>query len=249
MPQFSISALVAKVDVNELRRRGEPVVRLTVQDFGTQGMERLGDDVFVMSNHRVSEYLRNWSSTRIVDVNNSTRTHLRTALQRDYDAGKTYGEMGTSIMRVFDVASGSRAVTIARTEVVRASNFGSIEAYRQSGIEQKEWQSVLSPTTRDSHAELDGTVIDIDDAFTIGALSADYPGDFGDPAEDINCQCGVLPVVGNRGFVGSKSWHQKALTRARVPYTRMMKRSMVAGFEAQRKEVMTTFNAMVEVAA
>ena len=42
---------------------------------------------------------------------------------------------------------------------------------------------------------LDGQYEDDSGLFHIHGLSARYPGDFGDPAEDISCRCTTIDVV------------------------------------------------------
>jgi uncharacterized protein with gpF-like domain len=60
---------------------------------------------------------------------------------------------------------------------------------------QKGWLATNDDRTRDSHAELNGVFVDIDDEFDNGL---EYPGDpNGDPSEVYNCRCTlVYKVVG-----------------------------------------------------
>ena len=90
--------------------------------------------------------------------------------------------------------------SIARTESTKALNRSAVEAYRQAAQEtglsiKKEWLSVQDGNTRPSHADLDGVQVGIDDEFETDGLSTLSPGSFGDPAEDCNCRCTVIPVV------------------------------------------------------
>ena len=68
--------------------------------------------------------------------------------------------------------------------------------YRASDIGvkvQKQWRATLDNRTRDSHAHLDGTTIDIDELFDNGL---EYPRDpNGEPAEICNCRCRLRYVT------------------------------------------------------
>lgn len=59
------------------------------------------------------------------------------------------------------------------------------------GIEvRKEWQCMFLPNSRDAHADLDGTVVNIDEPFPSALGDIMYPGDpSGIPANIYNCHC------------------------------------------------------------
>jgi SPP1 gp7 family putative phage head morphogenesis protein len=204
-----------------------------------------------MNNPGVSSFIRKWGVERITgQVNQTTKDRLRTVLARAVDEGKSYEQMAKAIEHVFGVAKGSRATMIARTEVGRASNYATKQGYKQAGVEQKEWQATQDNATRDTHSEMDGQVQDIDDEFeSPDGGTADYPGDFGDAAEDANCRCGVLPVVGERRLRGNRFRMWKVLEQARHPYDRRLHIAMVVGFEHQRMAVMDAFRPYLQEAA
>ena len=61
----------------------------------------------------------------------------------------------------------------------------------------KQW-SAAGQNTRDTHAELDGTVVGVDEPF-VSSSGAEmmYPGEAGAPAaEVVNCRCVLVPGVG-----------------------------------------------------
>lgn len=88
-----------------------------------------------------------------------------------------------------------RGTTIARTETISALNQSNVEAMNQvieSGAVQqrdvtKTWHASLDSRVRDSHAELDGETVGVNDMFSNGMA---YPGDpSGGSEEVINCRC------------------------------------------------------------
>ena len=105
------------------------------------------------------------------------------------DAGKTAEEMTPEYI---DAAkqenyafSDARAETIARTELSKADNQGSIAGWKASGVVPKiEW--VASPTCCEECQEYSGEIADIDDGFPDG-----------NPPLHPNCTCGMAPVTEN----------------------------------------------------
>lgn len=91
-----------------------------------------------------------------------------------------------------------RAMTIARTETMRASNAGALRLFEEWGADGKEWAAHLDHRVRDSHRAADGQVQPAGQPFTVGGARLMYPLDssLGAPlGEIINCRCTVLPVI------------------------------------------------------
>ena len=80
---------------------------------------------------------------------------------------------------------------IIDTEAHRNYNAGAYRAAKESGLDlQKTWRTMLDDRVRDSHSYLEGVTVGLDDYFyTFGGAKALYPGQFGEPDEDINCRC------------------------------------------------------------
>lgn len=176
----------------------DPVWRDKVEEWGDKAYEETGiESAFNMRNPAVEKHLKDFSSSRIKKINDTTRDAVRQALSDGAAEGEGIPELSRRVRDVFDTASRSRSVTIARTEVLRSSNFASLEGYKQSGVVQKkQWLATPDDRTRDLHAELgDRDPIDIDDDFEVGGYSAQSPGDSGEPEFDINCRCTVVPVI------------------------------------------------------
>jgi len=90
----------------------------------------------------------------------------------------------------------ARAVRIARTELISASNKGAIEGARSTGIPmQKEWISTRDTSTRQDgfdHVTPDGQLVDLNVDFLISEETLEHPGDpSGSPGNVINCRCTV----------------------------------------------------------
>jgi hypothetical protein len=100
----------------------------------------------------------------------------------------------------FTTMSRLRAERIARTEIVSASNLGSIEAARSTGLNlQKNWLSTRDARTREAHASVDGQVAELNGYFIVMGEELSYPGDIrGSAGNVISCRCSVTytEVVG-----------------------------------------------------
>ena len=94
----------------------------------------------------------------------------------------------------------ARAQTIVQTELPRAFSAATDIRLRQASAElpelEKEWVSVLGPSTRDSHAAAHGQRRPVKEPFSVGGHRLMYPRDPTAPAaEVINCQCVQIPVM------------------------------------------------------
>jgi len=99
----------------------------------------------------------------------------------------------------------SRSAAIFRTEVNRIGNFAAVERMEQTRKQvddlRKEWNHSGAGEPRLGHLDLDGTVIDVDELFTLkGADGQTYevkqPHDPTLPAsETVSCRCQAIPTV------------------------------------------------------
>lgn len=89
---------------------------------------------------------------------------------------------------------------IAETDATRIYNQGAVDAVRAndagSGV-MKRWRTMRDDRVRDSHSYLEGMVVPFNERFhTYDNDSADYPGGFERPENNINCRCVVEVIRG-----------------------------------------------------
>jgi len=113
---------------------------------------------------------------------------------------------GTEGLSIFDTAkliqneigyqNQYRAERIARTEIIAASNYGTLEGGRNAGIPvKKEWIPIVDQWSRPDHANMAGVVVAYDDDFNVGGVQMSCPGDERGGAEHvINCRCALAVV-------------------------------------------------------
>lgn len=138
--------------------------------------------------------------TRMGEDVDYLKKSIRAEVSRGVANGSSWGEIAQHIANgmnsPFDRAINS-TIRIARTEghrVQQQSTLDAQKAAQETGAKiKKQWCSTLDDRTRDTHRQLDGVIVDVDEEFTLpGGLHAQYPGGFGDPAEDCNCRCCLL---------------------------------------------------------
>jgi uncharacterized protein with gpF-like domain len=180
----------------------DPQTRQTVSNVLGSLYEQVGDALFEtfsveaafnLHDPKVTAALGN-RVNKVVGINQTTEDALRATLQEGEAAGETLRKLTARVQDVFDEASDSRAVTIARTEVVGSMNEANYVAAAQADLElTKEWLATDDERTREDHLEADGQEVAMDDFFDVGGFDMLYPGDPDGPAEEvINCRCVVL---------------------------------------------------------
>lgn len=240
-----VKSLKAQIIVDALT----PSITATVQSFGETITSSIGSPSFSIEDPVVSEFLTTRSGNRIRSlIDNTTRKKLGKALNDGLANGETIDELTKRVNKLFDTSTSNRSKVIARTETVRAANFGSQEGMAQSGIENKEWLSSRDTVVRESHTigvGLDGTIIPIRANFKSPVTGAEgpHPGELGLAEDDVNCRCTIVPVFDDeRSYkvmsekVKDSIW--KAFNNQRIPFERKMRIELNKGFEEQRKDVL-----------
>lgn len=156
-----------------------------------------------------SWYLNEYSGLLIKGIDETTLKALRDTLTDGFDAGEGVDKLGERIQEVFDDADTRRAEAIAQSEVTRASNTASVEAYRQSGVvSAKEWLIERDGKTCAFCLKLDGKAIGLNtnffkkgETYTVEdeegnkqSIVLDYVA-VGEPPLHTRCRCTVIPVI------------------------------------------------------
>lgn len=144
-------------------------------------------DITNPKNIELQEALKNYSL--------DAKKAIRRALLNNLIQGKSLAQMAKDIKLTVKRISSS-AMTIARTEGMRAINTGQFYAYEQAteqGVEGVDvWSATKDAKTREDHANADGQKRGeiVEGGFDIGGEFALYPGDPNLSAgNSINCRC------------------------------------------------------------
>ena len=140
----------------------------------------------------VLTYLLQQAGESIKEISTTTLAQIQSELSDGVASGESIPTLAKRIEVLYlEQIIPNRSKTIARTEVTAASNYGSIQAAKQSGLTLKKvWLSTPGARTREDHADADGQEVGIDDTFEVGGEQLAYPGDpAGSPGNIINCRC------------------------------------------------------------
>src|SRR5262245_24865752 len=143
---------------------------------------------------------------RMVGITNPVFIVIKRALEEGRGLDEGIPELAARVEGVLSKTHQAtwknRGRTVARTEVIAASNAGAHAAAVQAagtighatGEVVKEWLATADNRTRETHADADGQqVLGMDTPFQVGGDLLAYPGDpAGSPEEVINCRCTVL---------------------------------------------------------
>jgi len=239
-----VPGIVARIKVEPLKTNLNPVVRGSVAAAGERAVQAIVPGIrFDLSNRDVTRFLKKFGGERIGDINASTQRRVARVLERGIEAGDATATIAADISDLFDDMSDGRAFNIARTEIGRASNFGALEGYSQAGVDQKEWLATQDAAVRETHEEADGQIVGIDEEFEVGGLTCQFPGDTGDPSEDVNCRCGVLPVINERRLRVRRFAFWRAQDRTRKAWETKFQKKLRAAFATQKTAVVAAVNA------
>jgi len=134
------------------------------------------------------------------DIAQTTAKNVQGIIEQGLLAGESVDEIADAIGNAAGFGVG-RSRAIARTESTKAINLATDQSYQTAANEgisiRKEWLSSRDDKVRETHQELDGQIVGINEDFIIpstgekGAAPAAFPS----PAESINCRCTIVPVI------------------------------------------------------
>ena len=134
----------------------------------------------------------------VSDMTATTKKEINHILSAAFEEGQSIQATAATIESHIRHMSNVRATMIARTETIRASNFGALKGAEFTELKlNKEWISTFDDRTREDHLEADGQIVGRDDLFSVGGDKLPYPAAVnGQPGNTINCRCTLafIPV-------------------------------------------------------
>ena len=160
----------------------------------------------------IEQHLLSYGLERITEIRRTTKALALAQLEPVIESGLRDGlgirEIGANMARKISEyaprAERYRAERIARTEIVSASNWASMESVRISNVSDqflKRWLPAQQENTRVAHAEMiNQPPIEMDELFEVDGEQLAYPGDpSGSPGNVINCRCTLVYVRKDSG--------------------------------------------------
>lgn len=129
---------------------------------------------------------------RVNEVQAFTKRNLGRIIDTAITEGLSIPKTSNLISKAF-CFSKKRSQRIARTEVNSASNYGSVEGAKQTGLTLKKvWLSTADKRTRKTHKKANRQAVGMNEKFKVGGVRLEFPGDPKGPGrETINCRCTV----------------------------------------------------------
>lgn len=189
-----------KKENKKIVKQTKPITENSILEIGQFTLDEMGIDETFASTGAVKEYLKTNPIKFANSVNITTNKSIRRTLSAGIADGEGIAKLTKRVERVFDVATRSRALSIARTETSRAVNFATVEAYKQSEVvEGKEWLTALDERTCERCEAMDGKKIGLDDNFfdkddSFMGIKFDYD-EVAQPPLHVSCRCTTVPIV------------------------------------------------------
>lgn len=199
LSRADIEAILAKIDSQDLVDKMSPEWQARVEGAAEVAYGSFPDATgdFALINPHVRTHMEAFGAQLITGIDGTTKARVAAALAAGMEAGEGTAQLAKRVREQMDQIAYSRATLIARTEAVKSANFANQIGWEATGLElQKEWVSALVSTTRESHAALHGTVVELKGDFTFdGSLNPNIaeavqqPGLAQSAAHACNCLC------------------------------------------------------------
>lgn len=187
----------------ELNETIDPALLLFMRQGATDALNQLAIVAPVLFDdlrHPAAENHIQQANNRLRGIGTSLWENTRDEIVTGVQQGESIPQISARIQNELEVST-RRATTIARTEVISASNAGALAQMESLAPEvkpvAKTWLATEDSRTRPTHRAADGqNVIGLDTNFTVGGASLEFPGDpHGPPQEIINCRCTILWIT------------------------------------------------------
>lgn len=176
-----------------VKRRLRPIIAESVLRTGINTAAAVGVR-FDLENPLVAEAIDR-QVAMLDQYGERLREHVGDTLQEAAHEGLSIPDT-VKRMRESGEFSKAQATTVARTEIISASNDGAITAVRAAGSEThpfKRWLATDDDRTRLTHQRAHNQQVRLEDPFTVGSETCDHPGDTNlSGGERINCRCRVV---------------------------------------------------------
>lgn len=114
--------------------------------------------------------------------------------------GESMNDIAKRLLPIVD-SNASSAIRNARTLVTQAENSGRLDSYKaleeEGAVLKKVWMATPDDRTRESHLELDGQEVDVDEPFVdMDGNELMFPADpSADPSTVYNCRCTMVTRI------------------------------------------------------
>ena len=199
------------INESETKRALESIYVETGRDFAKWTVDNLKGAVKKSSDY-FDDYMRRYVEERtgekIKSITTTTRTRAiaiaKKVVAQGLEQGLSIDNIAAMLKQRYYNDALYRSVRIARTEVIAASNAGSLHGALSTGLAiKKVWLATKTGHTRESHMLMDRKAVDMQEYFDVPIISNSgivegseklmHPGDpQGSPGNVINCRCTIV---------------------------------------------------------
>lgn len=178
-----------------------PLFKDVMRSEGNESLSMLGiQSVFQVGNPRANKFLKKNIDKLAKEVDTFTKEQVFDIIESGNNAGLGAVEISKNVSDKFQDFKRDRSLMIARTEITRASNEASEEAYIQSGVvEEKEYLAELDDKTSEICQHMDGKTFKLGEPImekgqTIAGYTNNYETAMHPPLHP-NCRSTLIPVI------------------------------------------------------
>jgi SPP1 gp7 family putative phage head morphogenesis protein len=193
-----------------------PLMKEILINQGKEAIETVSGDVAYSLLEEARKYLNKEPVKLSKTITETAYTRVRSSLAEGIKNGESIDELRKRVLADYEALETNQAEMIARTEVSRATNFATVDAYKQSGVvEGKEW--IVTPDDRmcEFCQAMEGKKIGLSETYfkdgdTVngtdgGSFKIDY-SDVVAPPLHVNCRCALVAVKTiNKNFESDKN--------------------------------------------
>lgn len=212
MPQKATQAdkdkwlLDKKKQRKEMKKEFTPLQSEIVKEGSKEGYALIGmDEEIDVSNPVVQEYLEKNTFNFSDSITDETNLKLGKSLSDGIKDGESIPQLRKRVQGVFKGMVKYRSEMIARTETIKATNWGTERAYKESGVVKgKIWLTAMDERVCEFCGPMDGKEVSLDKSFFDkgdtaqgregGKLNLDYDI-VSHPPLHPNCRCTIIPKV------------------------------------------------------
>lgn len=191
---LSVSVLLEMIDIWKqeninLEKRFNGFYENLIKDAGISALTNIGQDT---QGFQIDPNIITKRINILKGINNTTSNMVKNIITAGVEKGVSVNEIADNIKKMYSTITKTRAMNIARTETGSAINAQQTETYKSKGVKKKKWGG----GTRDSHSAVSGTIVGINEKFSVGSDSLEFPGDpSGSAKECCNCTCYISPHI------------------------------------------------------
>ena len=171
---------------------GQQTFNNLMKHYGPEHTKEEAPEEFDPWDNLLNQYITTTTATKVAYVLDFTKSHIAAIIKEMRADNATVDQIARRIRDEIGLFSTHRSFRIARTEIVSASNYASLQAAEQTGMDlQKQWVTSRDARVREAHEDIDRETVDLDKEFSNGLMQ---PGDMrpGTPAKEVvHCRCAM----------------------------------------------------------